>query len=60
MDKKGLFIVMATVEPEEEEAFNRWYNEEHLPRALERFPGVLSGRCYKIMEGEDDYCYKTV
>jgi antibiotic biosynthesis monooxygenase (ABM) superfamily enzyme len=55
MDKKGLLIVMARVEPEEEEAFNRWYNEEHLPKALERFPGVLSGRRYKIMEGEDDY-----
>jgi antibiotic biosynthesis monooxygenase (ABM) superfamily enzyme len=55
MDKKGLFIVMAKVNPEDEDAFNRWYNEEHLPRALERFPGVLSGRRYKILEGEDEY-----
>jgi hypothetical protein len=44
MDKKGLLIVMARVKPEDEEAFNKWYNEEHLPKAIERFPGVLSGR----------------
>jgi antibiotic biosynthesis monooxygenase (ABM) superfamily enzyme len=55
MAKKGLFIVMAKVKPEDEDAFNQWYNEEHLPRALERFPGVLSGRRYKVLEGEDEY-----
>ncbi len=32
MEKKGLFIVMAKMAPEKEEAYNRWYNEEHLPR----------------------------
>lgn len=55
MAQKGLFIVMAKVAPEDEEAYNRWYNEEHMPRALERFPGVRSGRRYKVMEGEDEY-----
>ena len=55
MSKKGLFIVMAKVKPEDEEAFNRWYNEEHMPKALERFPGVLSGRRYQVLEGEDEY-----
>ena len=55
MAQKGLFIVKAKVKPEHEDAFNQWYNEEHLPRALERFPGVLSGRRYKVMEGEDEY-----
>jgi hypothetical protein len=44
IDQKGLLIVMTRVEPEEEEALHRWYNEEHLPRALARFSGVLSGR----------------
>jgi antibiotic biosynthesis monooxygenase (ABM) superfamily enzyme len=57
MDKKGLLIVMARVRPEDEEAFNKWYNEDHLPKAIERFPGVLSGRRYKIMEGDDEYQY---
>ena len=57
MDRKGLLIVMARVKPEFEEAFNKWYNEDHLPKAIERFPGVLSGRRYKILEGEDEYRY---
>jgi antibiotic biosynthesis monooxygenase (ABM) superfamily enzyme len=60
MAKKGLFIVMAKVAPEQEEAYNRWYNEDHMPKALERFPGVLSGRRYKIMEGEDEYQYLAI
>ena len=57
MDRKGLLIVMARVKPEDEEAFNKWYNEDHLPKAMERFPGVLSGRRYKILEGEEEYRY---
>ena len=57
MEQKGLLIVMATVKPEDEAAFNKWYNEDHLPKALERFPGVLSGRRYKILEGETEYQY---
>jgi len=50
MAGKGLFIVMAKISAEKEEAFNRWYNEVHLPQALERLPGMISGRRYKIME----------
>ncbi len=57
MSRKGLLIVMARVKPEDEAAFNQWYNEDHLPKAIERFPGVLSGRRYKILEGEQDYQY---
>ena len=57
MDKKGLLMVMAQVKTEDEEAFNKWYNEDHLPKAIERFPGVLSGRRYKIVEGEEAYQY---
>jgi len=49
MPGKGLFIVMAKISPEKEEAFNRWYNEVHLPQALERLP-MLSGRRYKIKD----------
>lgn len=57
MDKKGLLIVMARVKPEDEGAFNQWYNEDHLPQAIERLPGVLSGRQYKIRDREDEYQY---
>ena len=59
MSQKGLLIVMARVHPEDEEAFNKWYNEDHLPKAMERFPGVLSGRRYKILEGDDEFQYLT-
>ena len=51
---------MAKVKPEAEEAFNRWYNEDHMPKALERFPGVVSGRRYQIMEGEDEYRFMAM
>lgn len=60
MQQKGLFIVMAKVKPQDEEAFNRWYNEEHMPRVLERIPGVHSGRRYKILEGEDEYQFMAI
>src|SRR5512139_914034 len=60
MKKRGLLIVMASVAAEEEEAFNRWYNEDHLPKVLERMPGVLSGRRYKIMDGEEQYQFMAM
>ena len=51
---------MAKVKPEAEEAFNRWYNEDHMPKALERFPGVISGKRYQITEGEEDYRFMAM
>jgi hypothetical protein len=30
-----LFVVKATIGPEREAAFNRWYNEEHVPQVLQ-------------------------
>jgi antibiotic biosynthesis monooxygenase (ABM) superfamily enzyme len=60
MQEKGLFVVMAKVKPEDEKVFNKWYNEEHLPRVLERIPGVHSGRRYKILEGEEEYQYMAL
>ena len=40
LEKHILLIVHTDVAPEMEEEFNRWYNEEHIPRLL-RVPGVL-------------------
>ena len=48
MADKGLFIVMAKITPEKEEAFNRWYNEVHIPEVLATGGGVLGARRYKI------------
>ncbi len=39
-EKHILLIVRTDVVSEMEEEFNRWYNEEHIPRLL-RVPGVL-------------------
>jgi antibiotic biosynthesis monooxygenase (ABM) superfamily enzyme len=55
----ALFVVKATITPEQEEAFNRWYNQEHCPQLL-RFPGAVSARRYKAIMGEDRYQYMAV
>jgi hypothetical protein len=45
-----VMVVMMEVDPEHEEEFNRWYNEEHLPERLE-IPGYISARRFKLEEG---------
>jgi hypothetical protein len=50
----GLLLVMMEVQPEFEEEFNRWYNEEHLPERL-NCPGFLSARRFRIVEGQPKY-----
>ena len=54
-----LFVVKASITPEQEEAFNRWYNEEHCPQLLQ-FRGAVSARRYKAIMGEDEYQYMAV
>lgn len=54
-----LFTVKATITPEQEESFNRWYNEEHCPQLL-RFQGAVSARRYQAIMGEDRYQYMAV
>ncbi len=54
-----LFVVKATIRPDREAAFNRWYNEQHVPPVFQ-FPGLVSARRYKALEGEDKYQYMAV
>jgi heme-degrading monooxygenase HmoA len=54
-----LFVVKASITPEQEEAFNRWYNEEHCPQLLQ-FRGAVSARRYKAILGEDEHQYMAV
>src|SRR2546428_11046452 len=54
-----LFVVKATIRKDQEEAFNRWYNEAHVPQVLQ-FKGLVSARRYKALEGEDKYQYMAV
>ena len=55
----GLFMVRATIAKEHEEAFNRWYNHEHVPQVL-RYNGAVSGRRYRRVSGEDRYEYMAL
>lgn len=54
-----LFVVKATITKDREQAFNRWYNEEHIPQFL-RFKGAVSARRYRALMGEDTYQYMAV
>ena len=45
-----ILVVMMDVDPDHEEEFNRWYNEEHLLERLE-IPGYVSARRFKLEEG---------
>jgi uncharacterized protein (TIGR02118 family) len=51
-----LFMVKATIPKDKEEAFNRWYNEVHVPMFLQ-FNGAVSARRYKAILGEEKYQY---
>src|SRR5438270_792361 len=50
----GLLMVWTDIDPEFEAEFNRWYNEEHLPRLLE-VPGCLGARRFVAVEGQPKY-----
>ncbi len=54
-----LFTVKATIAAEQEEAFNRWYDEEHVPQLL-RYPGLVSARRYRAILGEERFRYLAV
>jgi hypothetical protein len=55
----GLFMVRATIAKDREEAFNRWYDREHLPQVL-RYNGAVSGRRYRRLSGDDQYEYMAL
>jgi antibiotic biosynthesis monooxygenase (ABM) superfamily enzyme len=54
-----LFTVKATITKDREDAFNRWYNQEHCPQVL-RFAGAVSAKRYRAILGEDTYQYMAV
>lgn len=54
-----LLTVKASITPDQEEAFNRWYNTQHCPELLQ-FKGAVSARRYKAIMGEDHYQYMAV
>ena len=54
-----IFIVRATISKDREAAFNKWYNEEHVPQVLQ-FNGAVSARRFKKIMGEDKFQYLAV
>ncbi len=55
----ALFTVKATITPDREQAFNEWYNHEHVADVL-RFKGAVSARRYKAILPEDKFQYMAV
>ena len=50
--KHILLVIRTDIVPEMEEEFNRWYNEEHIPRLL-AVPGVLwAKRGINMVDGQ--------
>jgi antibiotic biosynthesis monooxygenase (ABM) superfamily enzyme len=54
-----IFVVRASITKEREAAFNKWYNEEHVPQVLQ-FNGAVSARRYKQILGDDKLEYMAV
>lgn len=54
MPGKGLLLVMTDIPTDIEPEFNRWYDEEHM-RDMGAFPGILSTRRYRIVDGGPKY-----
>jgi antibiotic biosynthesis monooxygenase (ABM) superfamily enzyme len=49
--------VRATVTPEHEDEFNRWYNSEHVPDVMKMLAGCLGASRYKVVDGDGSHQY---
>ena len=50
----ALLMVTVEIDPVDDEEFNRWYDEEHIPEKLEE-PGFISVRRFKAHDGASKY-----
>ncbi|MDH4324370.1 MAG: hypothetical protein OEW90_09565 [Betaproteobacteria bacterium] len=53
----ALFIVRAQVDPLVRDAFDRWYQEEHLPDALKAFKARRAWRGWSDMDASVHYAF---
>lgn len=53
----AVMTMMVTVAPEDEQEFNRWYDEEHIPELL-RIPGFRSAR--RLRSAIEAHSYLTL
>jgi hypothetical protein len=54
-----IFVVRATITKDDEAAFNKWYNDEHVPQLLQ-YNGAASARRYRKILGDDRFQYMAV
>ncbi|CAM3092087.1 hypothetical protein [Tsukamurella hominis] len=47
-----LLVRSAAASPEVEDEYNAWYDQVHVPQILERVPGVLSARRYRLADAQ--------
>jgi EthD protein. len=52
-------IVMSNAREGQEDAFNRYYDEQHLPDVL-AVPGYVSAERFRLVSGTDTYQYLTI
>lgn len=48
MARAQLIAYVSPSSPQQEEAFNEWYDEVHLPQVVERIPGVIGGSRFRL------------
>jgi antibiotic biosynthesis monooxygenase (ABM) superfamily enzyme len=60
MFPEHILIVRATVEPDHDEEFNRWYNQEHIPDVFKLIPGCLDAARYRVLDGDRSHQYMTL
>jgi hypothetical protein len=53
-EAKAVLVVQVEVDPADEDEFNRWYDEEHIPEKLAS-PGFLSARRFRLADDSPRY-----
>lgn len=53
-EAKAVLVVQVEVNPSDEDEFNRWYDEEHIPEKLAT-PGFLSARRFRVADDSPRY-----
>lgn len=53
-EARAVLVVNVEIDPVDEDEFNRWYDEEHVPEKLAT-PGFLSARRFRVAGGAPRY-----
>ncbi len=61
-DPTCILFVQMTVRPEQEEAFNAWYENEYIPAFVRDIPGISKARRFVTMSPDDKgvHTYLTI